>query len=82
MANNNITSIIRFYGSYTQVKTFNIVLEYADKGSLEKFLQENDPPIELEDVRIFWKCLMELFKALIYLHNLSEGGMYVALATI
>jgi len=82
MANNNVTSIIRFYGSYTQAGTFNIFLEYADKGSLETFLKENVPPTRLEDVRVFWKCLLELLQALIYLHNHSEGGMYVILVDI
>jgi len=77
MANKNITSIIKFYGSYTQAGTFNIVLEYADKGSLDKFLPNNNPPTRQEDVCVFWKSLLDLFQALIYLHNHSEGGMYV-----
>ena len=81
-AHHNTTSVIRFYGSYTQVETFNIVLEYADKGSLETFLKFNDPPTQMEHIRDFWKNLLELLKALMYLHNHSEGGMYVVLVSI
>ena len=81
-SNKNITSVVRFYGSYTQAEKFNIILEYADKGSLEKFLQRNAPPTQVEHIRDFWKNLLELLKALIYLHNHSEGGMYVVLPGI
>jgi len=76
-SNKNITSIVRFYGSYMQAEKFNIVLEYANEGSLETFLQHNTPPTQVEHIRDFWKNLLELLKALVYLHNHSEGGMCV-----
>ena len=81
-ANNNVTSVVRFYGSYTQAETFNIFLEYADNGSLETFLLHNGPPTETEHIRDFWMNLLELLKALMYLHNHSDGGMYVVFAGI
>jgi serine/threonine protein kinase len=37
-------SINRCYGSYIHGNEFNMLLEYADKGSLEEYFQRESPP--------------------------------------
>jgi hypothetical protein len=65
----NPTSIINFYGSYTHGDVCNIILEYADKGSLEEFYQRESPPSRGEDIIKFWDRLFQLIKALKVIHS-------------
>ncbi|KAI1623066.1 hypothetical protein EDD37DRAFT_651254 [Exophiala viscosa] len=68
--------VIGFFGSFRQGKTFNTLIEYASGGTLEDFLQKNDPPTDAEDIHKLWSAIFELTKAIQSIHSLSqdEGG--------
>ncbi|KAH8761295.1 hypothetical protein BGZ57DRAFT_858249 [Hyaloscypha finlandica] len=66
-------SIIGYYGTYTQSETYNIILEYADKGDLESFFQHENPPSETANIVEFWKSMFSIAKALKVMHNLDSG---------
>jgi len=62
-------SMIGFYGSYIHGGSYNILLEFADKGSLEEYFQHETPPSHGEDIIKFWAHLFELTKALNAIHT-------------
>ncbi|KUJ07011.1 uncharacterized protein LY89DRAFT_375144 [Mollisia scopiformis] len=66
-------SIIKFYGSYILGNDRNILLEYADKGSLEHFFQKETPPSHGGEVIKFWEGLFGLIKGLKAIHSVAEG---------
>jgi len=67
--------MLRFYGSYSQNNISNVILEYANKGNLEQFLRETDPPTDLQHRKILWRNILKLLAVLTYLHNCEPGGM-------
>src|SRR5579871_3220705 len=62
-------SIIGFYGSYKHGDDYNILLEFADKGTLEDYFQRETPPSRGDDIIKFWSRLFELIKALKAIHS-------------
>jgi serine/threonine protein kinase len=66
-------SILGCYGSYTERNTYNILLEFADRGSLENYFQKESPPSDREDIVKFWKALFELIDALRTIHESSNA---------
>jgi serine/threonine protein kinase len=67
-------SIIKFYGNYTQGNTYNILLEYADKGDLEDYFQRELPLTLLEEIGKFWKGKFSIVDALKTIHNIGDEG--------
>ena len=65
-------SIIKYYGSYIHGNEFNILLEYADKGSLEDYFQTESPPSRGVDIIKFWESLFQLIKGLKAIHSVRE----------
>jgi serine/threonine protein kinase len=65
-------SIIKYYGSYTHGNEFNILLEYADKGTLEEYFQTESPPSRGGDIIKFWENLFQLIKGLKAIHSVRE----------
>jgi serine/threonine protein kinase len=68
-------SIIKFYGSYIHRDEFNVLLEFADKGSLEEYFQRESPPTQSANIIEFWEGLFQLIKGLKTIHSVRE---YVA----
>ena len=64
-------SMIGFHGSYIHRGTYNIILEFADGGTLEDFFKERSPPKKGPDIIAFWENLFEVIKALFRLHEQS-----------
>ncbi len=62
--------IIGFSGSYTHGDDYNILLEFADKGSLEEYFQKETPPSHDVDIINFWNGLFQLIKALKAIHSM------------
>ena len=62
-------SLIRYLGSYKQCDTHNILLEYADLGTLEDYFKKNTPPSLGEDIVMFWGRLFSILKALSRIHE-------------
>lgn len=64
--------IISFYGSYKHGETFHIILEHADKGTLEDYLQTIPRPSNSHDIYVFWNNFLKLLNALNILHNVGR----------
>jgi serine/threonine protein kinase len=60
--------MIGFYGNFTQGNTYNVILEYADKGSLKDYFQNIPPPREEEHIVSFWTSLGGIIKGLHSVH--------------
>jgi hypothetical protein len=61
-------NLIKLLGSYKQGDTYNILLEYADRGTLEDFFQKTNPPSLGHDILLFWSRLFNVIKALQRIH--------------
>jgi serine/threonine protein kinase len=72
-------SIIKFYGSYIHGENYNILLEFADKGSLEEYFRRESPPSRGGDIINFWEGLFQLIKGLKAIHSARE---YVSNSTL
>jgi serine/threonine protein kinase len=64
-------NIIQFYGSFTQNGTYNVILAYADKATLEEYFRTVLPPTSGPDIEHFWASLCGIFKALIHIHDVD-----------
>ena len=67
--------IIGFHGSFVLDGTFNILLEYADKGTLDDFLSRTPPPCTAGDIITFWKSFLDITLGLVRIHNASSGNI-------
>jgi hypothetical protein len=63
------SGIVGFHGSFTRGDTYNILLEYADKGTLEDYFRQKNPPVESEEIITFWQALFKLVDALRRIHQ-------------
>ncbi|KAL8934995.1 MAG: hypothetical protein Q9211_004940 [Gyalolechia sp. 1 TL-2023] len=61
--------IIAFYGWFTQGSSYNLILEYADEGTLENFLKRTPPPNQVEDVLRFWDRLTFVLHGIQSIHG-------------
>ena len=69
-------SLIKLLGSYKQGDTYNILLEYADRGTLEDFLRDTAPPTLGEDIIFFWKRIFNVIKALQRIHAIEKPDSF------
>ena len=60
----NNPNIIGFYGSFVRNGTFNVLLEYADRGTLAQYFDTVEPPSSGEDILKFWRELSKTLGAL------------------
>ena len=65
-------SLVRFLGSYKQGDTHNMLLEYADRGTLEDYFRSVAPPSLSGDILMFWDRLFSVLKALARIHALDR----------
>jgi serine/threonine protein kinase len=65
-------SIIKFYGSYIHGDASNVLLEFADKGSLEDYFQTETPPSRGVDIIKFWDGLFQLIKGVKAVHSVRK----------
>jgi hypothetical protein len=63
------SNMIGFYGSYVLDGTYNILLEYANKGTLEQYFMSTDPPSTGEDIIAFWRGIFNVIRALVKIHK-------------
>ena len=64
-------NVIGFYGSFRHDQSLNVVLEYADRGTLEALL-ETSQPSQGEDIISFWEGLLEVAQGLWAIHYTQE----------
>ena len=61
--------IITYYGSFARGGTFNVILEYADQGTLKEFFEKQLRPSSGDGIIRFWEGLFQLIDALWRIHN-------------
>lgn len=66
--------IVGFYGRFILGGVHNILLEYADKGTLEHFLAQHSPPDTAADVVSFWDSFLGVLVGLVMIHNVSGSS--------
>ena len=68
-------NIIKYYGSFKRAGKFNLILEYADKKSLEDFFFREVPPSRPEHILLLWDRLFQLIDALRGIHTVKPSGL-------
>lgn len=64
--------IVNFYGSYIHGENYNIMLEHANRGSLEEYLRNEEPPARAKDIIQFWEGMFELIRGLKTVHSVRD----------
>jgi hypothetical protein len=65
--------IIGFRGSFRRGETHNVLLEYADKGTLEEYFENETPPSDGHDIIMFWESLFKITAALQRIHEVGPS---------
>lgn len=65
-------NLIGFYGTFEQHGMYNVLLEFADHGTLLDYFQ-TAPPVRPEDIQTFWRNLLGLIKTLDAIHKSRSG---------
>ena len=65
--------IIDFYGSFERGHTFNLILEYADSGTLDEHMQQVQAPSSLGDINMFWDRFSDVMRGLMTIHGALDG---------
>ncbi|KAI9709972.1 MAG: hypothetical protein M1820_003050 [Bogoriella megaspora] len=60
--------LIGFFGGFRQSGSFNILLEYANGGTLENYFEKVPPPTSTADRRLFWESLLPIAHGLKHIH--------------
>lgn len=71
----NIVRCLGFYSCYVEDKTtWNIILEYASKGSLSEFYEYAEHPRTYQEVKDFWGSFFTFLNGLEHIHNREDGN--------
>ncbi|KAL9635650.1 MAG: hypothetical protein Q9204_002555 [Flavoplaca sp. TL-2023a] len=62
-------NIIEYYGSFVRRGTYNIILEYADRGTLEDYMKNTPEPKTVIDIRSFWGNFLASMGGLVHIHG-------------
>ncbi|RYP58856.1 hypothetical protein DL769_008769 [Monosporascus sp. CRB-8-3] len=65
-------NIITYHGSFRQNGTYNLILDYADGGSLKDLLGKQVPPSTAEGIEQFWHSLFGVLNGLQSIHQWME----------
>ena len=66
-------NIIGFHGSFIWHGTYNVLLEYADRGTLEQYFSTTEPPSRGEDIIDLYRGLFKLVLALHAIHGVQPS---------
>lgn len=64
--------LIGFYGSFRHGNSINMLLEYANGGTLEEYFREYPPPSRGVEIIDFWEGLSEVVKGLHTIHFVEQ----------
>ena len=69
-----VPNLIGFYGAFKQNGSYNIILQYANIGTLEDYFQKVKPPKLGKDILTLWRNLFNITWALIDIHDLPQSS--------
>ncbi|CAG8948909.1 hypothetical protein HYFRA_00002035 [Hymenoscyphus fraxineus] len=61
--------IVRYFGSFKRGNSLNVLLEYADKGTLDEFFEKQHHPTSGLKIIRFWEEMFKITRALAKLHG-------------
>ena len=61
--------LIGFYGGFEYRNTFNLILEWAERGTLEDFFHHDDIPSTGSEILALWTSVLETVKGLGVIHE-------------
>lgn len=61
--------IIAYYGGFIHGDSYNLILEYADQGTLETFMRNTESPLTVEDTLLFWDRLFDITHGVMTIHG-------------
>ncbi|KAL9027582.1 MAG: hypothetical protein Q9196_003915 [Gyalolechia fulgens] len=64
-------NIIGYYGSFSRDSTYNIVLEHADRGTLNEYLKNTREPTSSAGIMAFWTQFLGILHGLNHVHGTS-----------
>ncbi|KAL8769016.1 MAG: hypothetical protein Q9209_004933 [Squamulea sp. 1 TL-2023] len=62
-------NIIEFYGSFVRDGTYNIILEYADRGTLDDYMKNTPEPKTITEITTFWRNFFPVMHGLAHVHG-------------
>ncbi|KAL9036137.1 MAG: hypothetical protein Q9180_004472 [Flavoplaca navasiana] len=62
-------NIIEYYGSFVRWGTYNIILEYADRGTLDDYLRTTAEPKTAVEIECFWGNFLASMGGLVQIHG-------------
>lgn len=62
-------NIVSCYGGFVHGNSYNVILEYADEGTLEDFMKKTDPPSSFEDTLRFWNRILGVLHGIMAIHG-------------
>ncbi|KAL8792768.1 MAG: hypothetical protein Q9195_004655 [Heterodermia aff. obscurata] len=65
--------IIAYYGSFVDDNTYNIILEFADRGNLDEFMSAMPPPTTEENMIELWDRLSKITHGLAVIHGTPDA---------
>ncbi|KAK5658133.1 hypothetical protein OQA88_2105 [Cercophora sp. LCS_1] len=65
-------NVVKFYGSFRQLGSYCLILEYADGGDLGEFFDKWPAPPTVQDTAVFWGSLFQVFAGLDRIHQLMS----------
>jgi len=68
-------TIIGYYGSFSLNDTHTLMLEYADRGTLDDFLRTVEAPSTGAEIMKLWESLLKIQNALYTIHEIPTDGL-------
>ncbi|KAL8908992.1 MAG: hypothetical protein Q9171_005222 [Xanthocarpia ochracea] len=62
-------NIVEYYGSFVREGTYNIILEYADRGTLDDYMKNIPEPKNITDITEFWTSFLHMIRGLVHIHG-------------
>ena len=66
------SNIIGFYCGFVFQETYNIILEYADLGNLNDYMERIPPPMTTQEKMTFWDNFLAVLNGLVKIHGEGE----------
>ena len=67
-------NIIGYHGCFIHNGTYNVILEFADRGTLEQYFVKTHPPTSGEDIIAFWQGILGIVGALTNIHGIPYSN--------
>lgn len=62
-------NIVQLFGSFRQLGSYSLLLEYVDGGNFADYLKSTSPPKAVEDITVFWTSLFGVLNGLDTIHQ-------------